>query len=1444
MITGVVLTHNEEQNITSCVEHLRPHVAELILIDTESTDRTVEIARPLVDRILTHPHVPNFDSVRNLAIPEARYDWMWFVDADEHIPALTGQIVNQWIRERGDQFEAISIPFKSYFCGQWSRHSPWWPGYTGPRVLKRGHFEFSPILHGGVALNGRQVSLGPDERTAVDHFSFRDIEHWIEKFNRYTSTEAQQLAERGAVFDWRFALRRMVGELWDYYEQHEGRLDGERGWILAWCAGQYQWFCNSKLIDLDRTMERNGGISSVPASLDEFLAAFEQELAALRAVQPTLPLGIVWRAPVWEASRGAAESRRCVLSLAVGKRRLSLEDLGERGQADVPVEIQALLNALLRCRRDRCVLTMTQATAALGLPDPYACHNTLRVPSDVELDYEFAKMADRYDEVCVESDAQITALRSLGVAPERMTIIPSLSLTDSNDLADDESDSHVESLILEAERRFEKKPAAPVDPQDLRVAIEGEFFVGHSFSNINETLASRLSSEAGLALSIHLRRSRIRSARKNLRSSELQPYIVRNFEAGPEVTIRHAFPPNLQRPSQGKWVHIQPWEFGYLPQEWVEPLRDQADEIWAMSRYVEHVYLDSGIPREKLHYIPWGIDPDIFDPEVIPRQLPTDKTFRFLYVGGAIARKGFDRVLEAFLAEFTEHDDVCLVVKAVGTESFYHFDTLRNEIVAAQQSPSKPSMLVFEGDWTPGQLASLYAACHCFVAPYRGEGFGLPVLEALACGLPAIVPRGGPTDDFVNEECGFLLPSMFVPVKAEPPTCGPSTELHVSIDDLRAAMRQAYSDRERTSHLGQVGSEQVRRNFTWDHTIRLIRDRLKALAGKNSPRQDTSDSTPVPTHGHHVKLAAIVRNASEPAVLVETLARVEPFVDELIVHAMGDDQQIPDLIQEYGATQSGPHVDAAVISADWCLTLDPGEYLLEEEFGSLRAWLAALPDGQQQATFAVPAFADPPTLGAPLAESRLKRQAGSMQGEMLVQTATTSAAAVAPFTLRRVRPLALRTKRSITSSPASNAGALTRHAKNESTPTPSGQDKVDETSSDQATAPTYGRLMKSLLVQMATGEHLYLLSLTRDHHRRYAERHGMDYWCIAGNPTGGKRASWGKIPLLLAGISLGYESVIWLDADAVIVRPEINLGELGRGGIGMVRHPNPEHWNAGFIVAHATPLVERLLQRIDASPENDSAWMEQVVVNELSRNPEFAGIFRSLDLKFNTVPGVFDVQSPVIVAGHGLPFPHRRAILVKALAQAKAEPAVISEWRVSSREQFGELLNRLNLLGEAVEVGVYRGEYSECLLAGWQGRMLHLVDSWRHLDNCRDITNASSAEHEANLEATRQRLAPYVGRFRIHRQTSREAVTTFADGSLDFVYLDANHAFGAVWDDLHLWYPKVSKGGIFAGHDFRDGELPEGSFGVETAVRAFEHETGLKVELTDDPWISWYVRRP
>ncbi len=144
---------------------------------------------------------------------------------------------------------------------------------------------------------------------------------------------------------------------------------------------------------------------------------------------------------------------------------------------------------------------------------------------------------------------------------------------------------------------------------------------------------------------------------------------------------------------------------------------------------------------------------------------------------------------------------------------------------------------------------------------------------------------------------------------------------------------------------------------------------------------------------------------------------------------------------------------------------------------------------------------------------------------------------------------------------------------------------------NHAAIQPFGRLNKSVLVQLATDAYLELLDITRLHHRECARQQGLDYWCVEGAPVRGKRAAWGKAPLVLAAMALGYESVIWLDADAVIVRPEIDLVTLAPRGVAMVQHPNPEHWetrshwNSGFFVSRADTATERLWRLVDETPE-------------------------------------------------------------------------------------------------------------------------------------------------------------------------------------------------------------------------------------------------------------------
>ena len=141
------------------------------------------------------------------------------------------------------------------------------------------------------------------------------------------------------------------------------------------------------------------------------------------------------------------------------------------------------------------------------------------------------------------------------------------------------------------------------------------------------------------------------------------------------------------------------------------------------------------------------------------------------------------------------------------------------------------------------------------------------------------------------------------------------------------------------------------------------------------------------------------------------------------------------------------------------------------------------------------------------------------------------------------------------------------------------------------------------------------------------------------------------------------------------------------------------------------------------------------------------------------------------------------------------------------RSLFPFALNELNLIGTGCEVGVQDGHFSVTLLKRWRGSLLYSIDPWREFEPSKylDVANQQQAVQDRIYEGARNRLRKFGERSVIIRSTSAEGATQFAEGQLDFVYIDANHSYDAVVEDIRLWYPNLKPGGVLAGHDYLDG---------------------------------------
>lgn len=373
----------------------------------------------------------------------------------------------------------------------------------------------------------------------------------------------------------------------------------------------------------------------------------------------------------------------------------------------------------------------------------------------------------------------------------------------------------------------------------LTLSLEGSFLDLGSLSHVNRSLIHGLNQEPRFrAVAVSTDAASAKSASPDLKGWAQR--VQRRSPSDTAITLRHAWPPDWRRPEQGAWVLIQPWEFGSIPAAWAEKAQ-AVDEIWCPSRYVRSLYLQAGIPREKLRVLPNGYNPAVHHPGAAPTPIATSKRFKFLFVGGTIARKGSDLLLETYLKTFRRSDDVCLVIKDFGGKSAYQGQTLSEQIQAAQADPTAPEIVYLDEELPERELAGLYTACDCLVHPYRGEGFGLPVLEAMACALPVICTGGGSTDDFATDEFVHRIPATREFVGNE--VSGLKLDhrgwwLSPDPEALRLALREAVEQAPQWRQRAQQGAEHVAAHWTWKNAAQTAARFARELVTRRVARME------------------------------------------------------------------------------------------------------------------------------------------------------------------------------------------------------------------------------------------------------------------------------------------------------------------------------------------------------------------------------------------------------------------------------------------------------------------------------------------------------------------------------------------------------------------------------------------------------------------------------
>jgi len=238
-ISATIITYNEERNLPRAIESLRC-ADEIVIIDSGSSDRTLEIAEKLGARIVESPW-PGYAKQKNLAAEQAAYDWILSLDADESLSeALEGEI---WqLKKNGPQFDAYTMPRMAQYLGRWIRHSGWYPDRKVRLYDRRKARWVGEYVHETVRVDGR---LGHLESNLL-HFTCNSLSEHLKTMDRYTTLAAEQLVAQETLIGW---AQLALDPPWTFFKTYvlqRGFLDGTEGLAIAYMAALYNFLKYAK----------------------------------------------------------------------------------------------------------------------------------------------------------------------------------------------------------------------------------------------------------------------------------------------------------------------------------------------------------------------------------------------------------------------------------------------------------------------------------------------------------------------------------------------------------------------------------------------------------------------------------------------------------------------------------------------------------------------------------------------------------------------------------------------------------------------------------------------------------------------------------------------------------------------------------------------------------------------------------------------------------------------------------------------------------------------------------------------------------------------------------------------------------------------------------------------------------------------------------------------
>jgi len=267
-----------------------------------------------------------------------------------------------------------------------------------------------------------------------------------------------------------------------------------------------------------------------------------------------------------------------------------------------------------------------------------------------------------------------------------------------------------------------------------------------------------------------------------------------------------------------------------LPPEWVDPC-NMMDEIWVPTNWDREKFRSAGVLKP-IYVFHQGIDKNYFHPDYSPMRFETKENFKFICNSAWDPRKNLPNLIKAFKLEFGEEEDVCLIIKTINlglTKS------IQEELKEIKYNKHTAKVYVKDENFSNEMLPSFYTAGDCYVSPTHGEAWGLPIFEALACGIPTITSAYGAPFEMLKDEKGDPLPGLHFIKGQKTLTDTPYVYLQgnfwfePSIPQLQERMRYVFDHKESEKKKALITSQIVREKYDWANVVKPIAERIEKI---------------------------------------------------------------------------------------------------------------------------------------------------------------------------------------------------------------------------------------------------------------------------------------------------------------------------------------------------------------------------------------------------------------------------------------------------------------------------------------------------------------------------------------------------------------------------------------------------------------------------------------